>query len=212
MFFYSFLWPCFSWKKNRKNITGYVHLFMCVEERLIKYIKMHTSQFINKSIDWKYQVKIQLIILCKAKDLLIHLHIYYCIVTCLKNYFNFVLMFLFLFFPKWIPALKYLSIFISQILALKADRKRLKAEKLELLNQMKQLYGALEEKETELREFIRKYEQRMAENDESIKKVSKARIHCFSFILFEGVSRNRHWLIRYKVMIILTVCLRRCIW
>ena len=36
---------------------------------------------------------------------------------------------------------------------------------------MKQLYGALEDKETELREFIRKYEQRMAENDESIKKV-----------------------------------------
>lgn len=56
--------------------------------------------------------------------------------------------------------------------ALKADRKRLKAEKLELLNQMKQLYGALEEKETELREFIRKYEQRMAENDESIKKLA----------------------------------------
>lgn len=90
---------------------------------------------------------------------------------------------------------------------MKADRKRLKAEKLELLNQMKQLYGALEEKETELREFIRKYEQRMAENDESIKKVSKALIHCLSFILFEGESRKRHWLIRYKVMIILTVSL-----
>jgi flagellar basal body-associated protein FliL len=40
--------------------------------------------------------------------------------------------------------------------AMKSDRKRLKAEKLELLNQMKQLYTTLEEKETELRDFIRK--------------------------------------------------------
>ena len=59
----------------------------------------------------------------------------------------------------------------SSFLALKADRKRLKGEKLELLNQMKQLYGALEEKEGELRDFIRNYEQRMRESDESIKQV-----------------------------------------
>lgn len=43
--------------------------------------------------------------------------------------------------------------------ALKADRKRLKAEKFDLLNQMKQLYGTLEDKEKELRDFIRNYEQ-----------------------------------------------------
>lgn len=43
--------------------------------------------------------------------------------------------------------------------ALKGDRKRLKAEKFELLNQMKQLYSTLEDKEKELRDFIRNYEQ-----------------------------------------------------
>lgn len=42
---------------------------------------------------------------------------------------------------------------------LKLDRKRLKAEKFDLLNQMKQLYGTLEDKEKELRDFIRNYEQ-----------------------------------------------------
>lgn len=41
----------------------------------------------------------------------------------------------------------------------KADRKKLKAEKLDLLNQMKQLYSTLEDKEKELRDFIRNFEQ-----------------------------------------------------
>lgn len=45
------------------------------------------------------------------------------------------------------------------LLALKSDRKRLKAEKFDLLNQMKQLYGTLGDKEKELREFIRSFEQ-----------------------------------------------------
>lgn len=54
---------------------------------------------------------------------------------------------------------------------MKSDRKRLKAEKLELLNQMRQLYTTLEEKETELRDFIRNYQQKMAENDDTIKQV-----------------------------------------
>ncbi|KAL3861124.1 hypothetical protein ACJMK2_007193 [Sinanodonta woodiana] len=55
--------------------------------------------------------------------------------------------------------------------AMKADRKRLKGEKLELLNQIKQLYGTLEDKEAELRDFMCTYEQRMRENDESIKQL-----------------------------------------
>ena len=59
---------------------------------------------------------------------------------------------------------------------MKADRKRLKAEKLDLLGQMKQLYNTLEDKEEELREFIRNYEQRMKESDQSLKEV-----------------RNRYW-------------------
>ena len=54
---------------------------------------------------------------------------------------------------------------------MKSDRKRLKAEKLELLNQMKQLYCTLDDKEAELRDFIRTYEQRMKETEASIKQV-----------------------------------------
>lgn len=45
------------------------------------------------------------------------------------------------------------------ITTLKSDRKRLKAERFDLLNQMKQLYATLEDKEKELRDFIRNYEQ-----------------------------------------------------
>ena len=56
--------------------------------------------------------------------------------------------------------------------AMKADRKRLKAEKLELLSQMKQLYCTLEDKEAELRDFIRSYEIRMRENEDAYKQVS----------------------------------------
>lgn len=55
---------------------------------------------------------------------------------------------------------------------MKSDRKRLKAEKVELLHQMKQLYTTLEDKETELRDFIRNYEHRVKESDESIKQVT----------------------------------------
>ena len=47
----------------------------------------------------------------------------------------------------------------SRFPALKVDRKRLKEEKFDLLNQMKQLYQTLEDKENELRDFIRNYEQ-----------------------------------------------------
>ncbi len=54
---------------------------------------------------------------------------------------------------------------------MKADRKRLKAEKLDLLSQMKQLYCTLEDKEAELRDFIRNYEQRMRESDIAVKQV-----------------------------------------
>ncbi|GAA6089877.1 kazrin-A isoform X1 [Tachysurus ichikawai] len=43
--------------------------------------------------------------------------------------------------------------------AMKADRKRLKMEKAELVNQMQQLYATLESREEQLRDFIRNYEQ-----------------------------------------------------
>ncbi|KAK9716745.1 SAM domain (Sterile alpha motif) [Popillia japonica] len=52
------------------------------------------------------------------------------------------------------------------LLTLKSDRRRLKAEKFELLNQMKQLYDTLEDKEKELRDFIRNYEQLSTEREE----------------------------------------------
>lgn len=42
---------------------------------------------------------------------------------------------------------------------MKADRKRLKAEKADLVNQMQQLYATLESREEQLRDFIRNYEQ-----------------------------------------------------
>ncbi|KAF0302318.1 Kazrin-A [Amphibalanus amphitrite] len=58
---------------------------------------------------------------------------------------------------------------------LKADRKRLKAEKFDLLNQMKQLYQTLEDKERELRDFIRNYELRIKENDESLRTLAAER-------------------------------------
>ncbi|XP_022244436.1 kazrin-like isoform X2 [Limulus polyphemus] len=58
---------------------------------------------------------------------------------------------------------------------LKQDRKRLRAEKFDLLNQMKELYGTLEDKENELRDFIRNYEQRMKDSDESLKQLVRTR-------------------------------------
>ncbi|XP_046572170.1 kazrin-like [Haliotis rubra] len=62
--------------------------------------------------------------------------------------------------------------------AMKADRKRLKGEKLDLLNQMKQLYTTLEDKESELRDFIRNYEQRVHESDQTIKQLAMEKEEC----------------------------------
>lgn len=45
------------------------------------------------------------------------------------------------------------------VVAMKADRKRLKAEKGDLVSQMQQLYTTLESREDQLREFIRNYDQ-----------------------------------------------------
>lgn len=42
---------------------------------------------------------------------------------------------------------------------MKADRKRLKVEKADLVSQMQQLYTTLESREDQLREFIRNYDQ-----------------------------------------------------
>ncbi|XP_072379366.1 kazrin isoform X2 [Diabrotica undecimpunctata] len=58
---------------------------------------------------------------------------------------------------------------------LKADKRRLKAEKFDLLNQMKQLYLTLEDKEKELRDFIRSYGQRTRDNETSMQQLSTER-------------------------------------
>ena len=55
--------------------------------------------------------------------------------------------------------------------AMKADRKRLTSEKADLVSQIKQLYNTLKDKEAELRDFIRNYEQRSNDNSELIKQV-----------------------------------------
>lgn len=53
-----------------------------------------------------------------------------------------------------------LSLALSSFFAaMKSDRKRLKAEKADLVNQMQQLYATLESREEQLRDFIRNYEQ-----------------------------------------------------
>ncbi|XP_069683898.1 kazrin isoform X2 [Periplaneta americana] len=57
---------------------------------------------------------------------------------------------------------------------LKADRKRLKAEKYDLLNQMKELYATLDDKEKELRDFIRNYD-KIREQDASMQQLSTER-------------------------------------
>ncbi|XP_064211732.1 kazrin isoform X3 [Tribolium castaneum] len=61
------------------------------------------------------------------------------------------------------------------LITLKSDRRRLKAEKFDLLSQMKQLYATLEDKEKELRDFIRNYEQRVRENETSLQQLSTER-------------------------------------
>ncbi|ENN72546.1 hypothetical protein YQE_10886, partial [Dendroctonus ponderosae] len=57
---------------------------------------------------------------------------------------------------------------------LKADKRRLKAEKFDLLNQMKQLFSTLEDKEKELRDFIRTYGQRVRD-ETSLQQLSTER-------------------------------------
>ncbi|XP_013886586.1 kazrin isoform X5 [Austrofundulus limnaeus] len=57
--------------------------------------------------------------------------------------------------------------------AMKADRKRLKVEKSDLVNQMQQLYATLENREEQLREFIRNYDQHRKESEDAVKVLAK---------------------------------------
>ncbi|XP_028432576.1 kazrin, periplakin interacting protein b isoform X6 [Etheostoma cragini] len=57
--------------------------------------------------------------------------------------------------------------------AMKADRKRLKVEKADLASQMQQLYTTLENREDQLREFIRNYDQHRKESEDAVKALAK---------------------------------------
>ncbi|CAL8251403.1 unnamed protein product [Arctogadus glacialis] len=57
--------------------------------------------------------------------------------------------------------------------AMKADRKRLKAEKADVVNQMQQLYATLESREEQLRDFIRNYDQHRKESEDAVKVLAK---------------------------------------
>ncbi|KAL9914583.1 liprin protein kazrin isoform 2-T2 [Glossina fuscipes fuscipes] len=60
----------------------------------------------------------------------------------------------------------------NQLMSLRLDRKKLKAEKSELLSQVKQLCASLHEKEQELRDFIRNYQDRVRETETNNAKLS----------------------------------------
>ncbi|MBZ3878204.1 Kazrin [Sciurus carolinensis] len=57
--------------------------------------------------------------------------------------------------------------------SMKADRKRLKGEKTDLVSQMQQLYATLESREEQLRDFIRNYEQHRKESEDAVKALAK---------------------------------------
>ncbi|KAM3824281.1 kazrin isoform 2-T2 [Vipera latastei] len=57
--------------------------------------------------------------------------------------------------------------------AMKADRRRLKGEKSDLVSQMQQLYSTLESREEQLRDFIRNYEQHRKESEDAVKALAK---------------------------------------
>lgn len=58
---------------------------------------------------------------------------------------------------------------------LKNERKKLKADKADLLSHVKQLCASLQDKEQELRDFIRNFEHRIRETESSNAKVSSDR-------------------------------------
>lgn len=63
----------------------------------------------------------------------------------------------------------------NQISQLRLERKKLKSDKNDLLAQVKQLCSSLQDKEQELRDFIRNYEQRIRETETNNAKMSTER-------------------------------------
>lgn len=54
---------------------------------------------------------------------------------------------------------------------MRADRKRLKCEKLELLNQTKDLYKTIESKENQIKDILKNYENKTKETSQTVRKV-----------------------------------------
>lgn len=71
--------------------------------------------------------------------------------------------------PERVEALEKEIIRAKDVLdALKAESSRLKNEKFDLINEMKELYEALDDKEKQIRDFIRNYEHRIRENHDML--------------------------------------------
>ena len=86
------------------------------------------------------------------------------------------------------------------IVSRRKDIKQLKSEKLELLDQLKQLYGTLEDKEKELRDFILNYEQRMKDSEETIKNLlaDKKRVELEKWNLLQKATETSERCITLK--------------
>lgn len=74
--------------------------------------------------------------------------------------------------------------------ALRTERRRLKGDKCDLLQQMRDVYTALEGKETELRDFLHQYETRMRETDQRIQDARKVHVMVDALQNEENVCRN----------------------
>lgn len=61
------------------------------------------------------------------------------------------------------------------LLDLRNERRKLKTDKVDLLAHVKQLCASLQDKEQELRDFIRNFEQRMRENESNVTKQTSER-------------------------------------
>lgn len=69
---------------------------------------------------------------------------------------------------------------------MKADRKRLKIEKSDLVSQMQQLYTTLESREEQLREFIRNYDQHRKVTDAArFYQIFKGTVHSYYIQLLD---------------------------
>lgn len=82
----------------------------------------------------------------------------------------------------------------------RTEIKSLKSEKLDLLDQLKQLYGTLEDKEKELRDFILNYEQRMKDSEGTIKALisEKKRVELEKWNLLQKATESSERCITLK--------------